>query len=148
MSVNTDNEERHRQGEPEMALSNKATYVYSITVICIKYSFLCFGPARLWIGLGTVVDTLINVQHHTVGGTAGDVCVDGNRDDVWWRNSCCRRNQSLAIQMDKPNAIEAVYITTLEFCKWWGTLLIFDNIINILFQMAVMRLYTTHISTI
>jgi len=59
----------------------------------------------------------VNVLKGAVGHFGGGVCVDGNRNAIWWRGSCCRVNQSLTIEMDKPNAIEAIYITSHEYRK-------------------------------
>ena len=61
--------------------------------------------------------TFVNVLKHAIWTTAADECVDGNRDDTWWHDSCYHGNTSLAIVMDTPIAIEAVYITTFEFSK-------------------------------
>jgi len=67
--------------------------------------------------LRSVLGTFVNVLKHANWSTAADEFVDGNRDDTWWHDSCYHGSQSLAIVMDSPNAIEAVYITTLEFSK-------------------------------
>ena len=75
------------------------------------------SPPIVCFVLGIDVEPLVNVLKDAVNGISGDVCFDGSRDDTWWRDSCYHENQSLMIQMNNLNAIEAVYITTLELCK-------------------------------